>query len=149
MKPGPKSCSTSASRGAIEQREHLVILAPQFAQPLHRQRLRRDHEAALDLLRVQQAIHDERRLDRLAQPDFVGEQPSHREPHGRALGHVQLVREQAHASAEEGAKTVRLACRQQVQDVEARQEVVRFVYLAGSEALDERQLCARRALGSR
>ncbi len=32
----------------VEQREHLVVLAPQLAQPLHRQRLGRDDQAALD-----------------------------------------------------------------------------------------------------
>ena len=39
----------------IEEREHLMVLAPQLAQPLHRQRLGHDDQAALDSLRVQQA----------------------------------------------------------------------------------------------
>ena len=122
----------------IEQREHLVILAPQLAQPLHRQRLGRDDQAALDLLRVQQPVHDQRRFDGLAEPDFVGEQPAHRQSRGRALGDVQLVREQPHAAAEERAEAARLARRQQVQDVEARQEVFGLVDVAGGQPLEQR-----------
>ena len=123
LKPAPKSRATSARRGGVEQREHLVILAPQLAQPLHRQRLGRDDQAALDLLRVQQPVHDQRGFDRLAQPDFVGQQPPHRHPRGRAFGDVQLMREQPDAPAEERAEAARLARREQVQDVEPRQEV--------------------------
>ena len=122
----------------IEQREHLVILAPQLAEPLHRQRLGRDDQAALDLLRVQQPVHDQRRFDRLAEPDFVGEQPAHRHPRGRALGDVQLMREQADAPAEERSEAVRLARRQQVQDVEPRQEVFGVVDVAGRQPLEQR-----------
>ena len=77
----------------VEEREHLVILAPQLAQPLHGQRLGHDDQAALDILRVQQAVHDERRFDGLAQPHLVGEEPPHRHPRRRAFRDVQLMRE--------------------------------------------------------
>ena len=63
----------------IEEREHLVVLPPELAQPLHGQRIRRDHEAAFDLPGVHEPIQDERRLDGLAEADFVGEQPAHRD----------------------------------------------------------------------
>lgn len=131
----------------VEQREHLVILAPQLAEPLHRQCLGRDDEAALDFSGVQQAVHDERRLDRLAESDFVGQQPPHRHPRRRALGDVHLVREEANASAEEGAEAARLPHGQQVQDVEVRQEVVGLVDLAGRQAVDQRQFATPFPLG--
>ena len=51
LKSGPKSRATSARRCVVEQREDLVVLAPQLAQPLHGQRLGRDDEAAFDLSR--------------------------------------------------------------------------------------------------
>ena len=46
------------------------------------------------------------------------------------------MREQVHASAEERAEAVGLAARQQVEDLEAGQEVVGFVALAGRESLE-------------
>ena len=93
----------------VEQREDLVILAPQLAEPLHGQRLGRDDEAAVELLRVQQPVHDQRRFDGLAEADLVGEQPSHRQPGGRPFGDVELMRKQADAAAEKRAEAVRLA----------------------------------------
>ena len=48
-----------------------------------------------------QLRQDEAGLDGLAEADLVGEQPAHRHAGGGALGDVQLVREQPHASAEE------------------------------------------------
>ena len=107
----------------IEEREHLVILAPQLAQPLHRQRLGRDDQAALDLLRVQQPVHDQRGFDGLAEADFVGEQPAHRHPRGRMFRDVQLMREQPDSPAEERSEAARFTRREQVQDVESRHEV--------------------------
>ena len=133
----------------VEQREHLVILAPHLAQPLHRQRLRRDHQAALDILGVQQPVHDQRRLDGLAQPDLVCEQPPYRHPRRRAFRHVQLVREQPDASAEKRSQAARLARREQVQDVEARQEVFGLVDVARRQALDQRSIPQARLARSR
>ena len=127
----------------IEQREHLVILAPQLAQPLHRQRLGRDDQAALDLLRVQQPVHDQRGFDGLAQADFVGEQPPHRHPRGRAFGDVQLMREQPDAPAEERSEAARLTRREQVQDVESRQEVFGVVDVARGQPLEQRPVALR------
>ena len=45
----------------IEQREHLVVLPPELAQPLDGQGIRRDDEAAFDLPGVHEPIQDERR----------------------------------------------------------------------------------------
>ena len=130
----------------VEQREDLVIFAPQLAQPLNRQRLGRRDEAALDPLRVQQPVHDQRRLDGLAEPDLVGQQPAYWQPHRRALGHVELVREQVHASAKEGAEAIGLAGRQQVKHLEAGQEAVGLVALAGREPFEWGELPARGSL---
>ena len=93
----------------VEQREHLVILAPQLAEPLHGERGRRHHEAALDAARVHEAVEDQAGLDGLAEAHFVGQQPAHRVAGGGALGDVQLVREQPDAAAEERAEPVGLA----------------------------------------
>ena len=131
----------------VEEREHLVILAPQLAQPLHRQRLGRDDQAALDVLGVQQPVHDQRGFDGLAQPDLVCEQPPYRHPRGRAFRDVQLVREQPDASAEKRSQAARLARREQVQDVEARQEVFGVVDVARRQALDERSIPPARLPG--
>ena len=77
----------------VEQREDLVILPPEFAQPLHGQRVGRHHQTARDLARVDEPIEDERCLDGLAQSHFVGEQPSHGIGRAGVLGDVELVRE--------------------------------------------------------
>ena len=146
VEAGPEVARDVGQARRIEQREHLVVLAPQLAQPLHGQRLGRDDQAALDRLRVQQAVHDQRRLDGLAEPDLVGEQPAHRHPGGGALGDVELVREQPHASAEERAEAAGLARRQQVQDVEARQEVFGVVDVAGGQPLEQRPVAPAQSL---
>ena len=73
---------------------------------------------------MQQPVHDQRGFDGLAEADFVGEQPAHRHPRGRALGDVELVREEPDASAEERAEAAGLAGGEQVQDVEPGQEVL-------------------------
>ena len=130
----------------VEEREHLVILAPQLAQPLHRQRLGSDDQAALDVLGVQQPVHDQRGFDGLAQPDLVCEQPPYRHPRGRAFRHVQLMREQADAPAEEGPEAARLTCREQVQDVEPRQEVFGIVDVARRQPLEQRAIASTRLL---
>ena len=85
----------------VEQGEHLVILAPQFTQPLHREGLRRHHQATPHLAGVHQPVEDQRGLDRLAETHFVGEQPPHRIGSARALGHMELVGKQPHPSAQE------------------------------------------------
>ena len=143
LNPAPKSRATSARRGAIQQREHLVVLAPQLAEPLHRQRLRHDDQAALDVLGVEQPIHDQRRFDRLAQPDLVGQQPSHRHPCGRAFGDMQLVREQPHTAAEKRAKAAGFTRRQEAQDVEPREDVRGVVDLACGQPFEQRAVAAR------
>ncbi len=122
----------------IEEREHLMVLAPQLAQPLHRQRLGHDDQAALDRLRVQQPVHDERGLDGLAQPHLVGEEPPHGHPRRRALRDVQLMREQPDAPAEKRAQAARLPRREQVQDIESRQKVFGVVDFTCRQPFEQR-----------
>ena len=129
----------------VEQREHLVILAPQLAQPLHRERVWCHDHAAPDLAGVDQPIQDERRFDGLAEADFVGQQPAHGIGGAGALGDVQLMREQAHASAQERPQAVGFANGQQVQDVHPRHEVVHVVQVADDEASRAARLRARAA----
>ena len=62
----------------VEQHEDLVVLAPQLAEPLDRQGVGRDDEAALGAAGPDQAIQDQARLDGLAEAHLVGEQPPHR-----------------------------------------------------------------------
>ena len=131
----------------IEQREDLVILSPQFAQPLHRQRLRRHHQTALDLfnhrslggggLGMDQAIEDQRRLDGFTEADFVGQQPTNRVGSARAFRDVKLVGEQPHASAQERAQAIGLANRQQVQDVHPCDEVINLVEITRDQLLEQ------------
>ena len=96
----------------IEEREDLVVLPPELAQPLDGQRVGRDDQAAFDLPGVHEPIQDQRRLDGLAEADLVGEQPAHRIAGARPLRDVELVREEADAPAEEGAEAVGFAKRQ-------------------------------------
>ena len=101
---------------SVEQREHVVVLSPKLAQPLHGQRLRHDDQTTLDLRRVHQVIEDQARFDRLAESHFVGKQPTHRISSRRTFGDIQLVRKQANASAEERANAA-LANRPKASDV--------------------------------
>ena len=138
---GIEACTKIALRVGealrVEECEDLVILPPEFAQPLDRQRIRRDDEAALDLSGMHQSIQDERRFDGLAQTDLVGEQPSHWIRGARPFGDVKLVWEQPDASPKEGAQAVGLAKRQEVQDAHPRHEVLDVVEVTKGEALEE------------
>ena len=51
----------------VEQHEDLVVLPPQLAQPLHGQRLGRDHETPLGAARADEVVQDQARLDGLAE----------------------------------------------------------------------------------
>ena len=82
----------------------------------------------------------------LPRPDFVGEQPPHRHPRGRAFGDVQLMREQPDPPAEERSEAARLARREQVQDVESRQEVFGVVDVARRQPLEQRPVAPARLL---
>ena len=121
----------------VEEGEHLVVLPPHLAQPLHGQRLRGHDEAALDAVRAHQAVQDEAGLDRLAQADLVREEPAHGVGGARALRGVELVREEPDAAAEERAQAARLAQGGEVQRVQADREVLERVDRAGGETLDE------------
>ena len=122
-----------------------MILAPQLAEPLHGERGGRHHQAALDAAGVDQAVEDEARLDRLAEPHLVGQQPAHRVAGRGALGGVELVREEPHAAAEERAQAAGFADAPQAQDVEAVLEVARLVDVAVREALEQLALERGRA----
>ena len=80
--------------GLVQEHEDLVVLAPQLPQPLHGQRLGRDHERALGAPRADQVVRDQARLDRLSEADLVREQPPHRVLPGRLEGDVELMREE-------------------------------------------------------
>ena len=125
---------------SIEQRERLVILPPELAEPLNRQRLGGDDEAAFDLAGMHEPIEDEGGLDRLSKSHFIGEQPAHGLFCGCALGNVELMRKQPDASSKERAQPICLTEREEMQDVEARQKIVQLVQTARDQALDERML---------
>ena len=149
LKSGPWSRATSAEPGLVEQHEDLVVLPPQLAEPLHGQRLGRDHEAALRASRPDEAAQDEAGLDRLAEPDLVGQQPAHGVGGGRALGGVELVGEEADAAAEEGAEALGLAQRGEVQRVEPQGEVLDGVDVARRPAARRGRPAGRSARGRR
>ena len=65
---------------------------------------------------------------------------------GGALRDVELMREQPDAPAEERAEAARLARRQQVQDVQPRQEVLGLVDLTGGQPLEQRPVAPARSL---
>ena len=123
--------------GLVEQHEDLVVLPPQLAQPLHGQRLGRDHQAPLRASGADESAQDEAGLDRLAEPHLVGQQPAHGKGGGRALGGVELVGEQADPPAEEGAEALGLAQRGEVQSVEAQGQVLDGVDVPGGQAFHE------------
>ena len=121
----------------VEQREHLVVLAPQLAQPLHGQRVGRHHQAALHAAGVHQPVENQRRFDGFPEAHFVGQQPPHRFGGAGAFGDVQLVGEQPYASAQERTQAVGFAKRQQVQDVEPRQKIAELVHVSQQQALEQ------------
>ena len=124
-----------------------MILAPQLAEPLHGERLGRDDQAALDLRGVHQAVEDQAASIVLPEARLRRPAASAPGPRRRALGDVELVREQPDAAAEERAEAAGLARPEQVQDVEPRQEVASVVDLAGaSRSVSERS--GRRARSS-
>ncbi len=110
LKPAPKSRVHVGQPRLVEQREHLVILAPQLAEPLHGQRVGRHHQAALDAARVHEAVR-ESGTPRSVLPRPTSSASSQRtgSAAGRALGDVELVREQADAPAEERPEAVGFA----------------------------------------
>ena len=149
IEPGAEVARDISQTQRIKQREHVVILAPQLAQPLHGERLGRDDKTALDLLRVQEPVHDQCGLDRLTETDLVGKQPANRHARGRVLGDMQLVREEANPPAEERAEAARFTDREQMQDVEPRHEVFVRVDVAHRQSLEQRPVTPARLLRRR
>ncbi len=137
VEPGTEVARDVGEALRVEQREDLVVLPPELAQPLDGQGLRRHHEAALDFSRVHEPIQDERRFDRLSQADFVGQQPAHGVAGARALRDVELVREESNASSEERAEAVGFAKVQEAQDIETRHEILEIVEIAQGETFEE------------
>ncbi len=121
----------------VEQHEYLVVLAPQLAEPLDRERLGGDDQAALGAPRAHEAAQHQAGLDRLAEADLVGEQPAHGVAPRRALGRVKLVGEEPDPSAQERAEAVRLAERREVERVQAEREVLDGVEPRGGEPRHE------------
>ena len=137
--------------GVVEQNERLVVLPPQLAQPLDRERLRRDDQRALGAAGAGQAIQDQARLDGLAEPHLVGQEPTDRVGRGRALRDVELMREQSDASPQERAKASGLADRRQLQEVAPQREPLEALDVASRESVERRfghverpQSCDRR-----
>ena len=87
---------------------------------------------------VDEPVQDQRRLDRLAEADFVRQQPPNRIGRTGAFGHVQLMREQPDTATKERSQAIGLAQRQQVQDVHPRHEIVHIVEVAEGQALEQR-----------
>ena len=123
--------------GRVEEREDLVVLPPQLAEPLHRQCIRRDNETAFDLPRMYEPIQDQRRFDGFSEADLVGEQPSNRVSGSRALCDVELVGEEADASSEERPEPIGLAKCQQMKHAQTRQEVLDLVQIAQGQAFEQ------------
>ena len=121
----------------IEKGEDLVVLAPELAQPLNRQGIRCDNEAAFDFSGMHEPIQDQRRFDRLPEADLVGEQPAHRVAGARPLRDVELVREEPDASPEEGAQAVGFANAEKVQDIETGYKIIDLVEIAQEEPFEE------------
>ena len=129
----------------VEQREHLVILAPQLAQPLHGQRVGRHDQAALDAAGVHEAVQDQAGLDRLAQADLVGQQPAHRDrwrsrARRRGAGAGRAGCGRRGTSPGPSASRSGSRCRTSSRD----REVVELVHVARGQALDEGALQLQR-----
>jgi hypothetical protein len=115
-----------------------MVLSPELAEPLDRQGVRCDHQAAFDLAGVDESIQDERRLDGLTEAHLVGEQPPYGVARACSLGDVQLMWEETDSSAEKRSQTIGFAQRQQVQDVHPREEVLVVVEFAKRQSLEQR-----------
>lgn len=115
----------------------MVVLAPQLSEPLHGQRIRDYDEAAFDSACVDEPREYQAGFNRLAEADFVGQQPSHGIRFRGALGDMELMRKEAYAPAEERTEPVGLAQRQQVQDLEPKYEVRGLVCIARRKPLEE------------
>lgn len=107
----------------VEQREHLVILPPQLAKPLHGERFGHDDKAAIHSSCVYEPIEDQTRFDRLAESHFVGQQPAHGIRRGCALRHVELMRKQPNPSAKKGSEDVVFTNRPEAANVAKRRGV--------------------------
>ncbi len=121
---------------AVEEDERLVELPVELAEPLDGERRGSHDEDAVGALRAQEAREDEARLDRLPEADFVREEPADRVARGRALGDVELVREDRDPPAEERPETARLADLREEEAVETVPEGRRPVGLEGAEPVD-------------
>jgi len=122
----------------VEEHEYLMVLAPQLAEPLHGQRVGRHDQCAVGPAGVQQMVEHETGLDGLAQPDLVGQQPAYRVAARRALGRVELMREETNTPTEKRPESVGLACRGEVQHVEAHRELLGRVDVAAGEPVGQR-----------
>ena len=122
----------------VEQHEHLVVLAPEFAEPLDRQRLGCDHQRPVGPSRAKQVIQNQAGLDRFSQADLISEQPAHQRRARRRLGRVELVREQTDAAAEKRTQAVGLANRREVQRVEPERKPLEAVDLAVRHFVEQR-----------
>lgn len=98
-----------------------VELASELGLPLLAEMRRADHGAALDLAAVEQFAHDEPRLDRLADPDIVGDQESHHRLLERHQERHELIGARLEAELAEAAEGSGAGARLQAQRI-AQQE---------------------------
>ncbi len=122
----------------VEQREHLVELAVELAEPLHRERLGRHHDRARRAAGAHQRREDQARLDRLAEPYLVRQEPAHRVGAHRLQRGVELMREELDAAAEKAAEAARLAQLREPHPVDAVAERLERADAPGDERVERR-----------
>ncbi len=110
----------------VEQHEYLVVLAPQLPQPLHGQAFGDNDQDALGTARVNESIHDEARLDGLAEADPIGEQPAHGVRRAGGFCSVQLVGIEANPPTQKRAQAVGLAQALELHGVDSIDEVLQM-----------------------
>ena len=136
LKPSPCSFATSSRRRRSRRTNVWWNFRVELAEPLHRQSRGRDDERAVRPVRPEKAREDETGLDRLAEADLVREEPADRIARRRPLGHVQLVRKDADAPAEERSESAGLADLREEEAVHAVAKRRRAVRLQRAEAVD-------------
>ncbi len=148
---GERRLRAAERRDALrgEQREERVELVEQLREPLEGEVLGDDDDDALGDPELAHAGEDEPRLDRLPEPDLVGEDEARHAIRQDAPRGAHLVREHVHARGEERAERVRAAERLEAHDAGAERERGRRAGVAGGELVERpaRPLLDRRVGG--
>ena len=135
VEPFPQLPRDVGAALGVEQNEDLVELPPELAEPLHGEGGGRHHQGALGTPGAQEASEDEAGLDGLAEAHLVGQEPAHGIGGGGPFGHVELVREELDASAQERAQAARLPHALEHERVESVLEVSGGIHVESGEAL--------------